>query len=129
TLPPRRGDALPDPGIATAEPSSLPGHARIRPTSARLPPSLPGAALEEPMTRDKKLSRYFFIALLLGTTFLFFYMIRAFLVPVMLAAIFCTLFHPLFLSLLALLRGRRGFAALLCCFILLLGMILPLYGV
>jgi predicted PurR-regulated permease PerM len=81
------------------------------------------------MTRDKKLSRYFFVALLLGTTFLFFYMIRAFLVPVLLAAVFCTLFYPFFLKLLALLRGRRGFAALLCCFVLLLGMILPLYGV
>lgn len=81
------------------------------------------------MTRDRKLSRYFFVALLLGTTFLFFYMIRAFLLPVLLAAVFCTLFYPFFLRLLALLRGRRSFAALLCCFVLLLGMILPLYGV
>ena len=81
------------------------------------------------MTRDKKLSRYFFIALLLGTTFLFFYMIRAFLVPVLLAAVFCTLFHPFFLKVLALFRGRRGLASLFCCFVMLLGLILPLYGV
>jgi predicted PurR-regulated permease PerM len=81
------------------------------------------------MPRDKRLSRYFFVALMLGTTFLFFYMVRAFLVPVLLAAVFCTLFFPFFERLLSLFRGRRALAAVVCCFALLLGMILPLYGV
>jgi predicted PurR-regulated permease PerM len=81
------------------------------------------------MTRDKRLSRYFFVALLLGTTFLFFYMVRAFLVPVLLAMVFSTLFFPFYEWLLKLLRGRRSLAAFACCFALLLGLILPLYGV
>lgn len=81
------------------------------------------------MTRDKKLSRYFFIALLIGTMGLFFYMVRPFLVPVLLAAVFCTLFYPFFERLLALFRGRRALASIACCFALLLGMIVPLYAI
>jgi predicted PurR-regulated permease PerM len=79
------------------------------------------------MTRDKLLSRYFFVAFLLATTLLFFGMVRLFLVPVLLAAVFCTLFYPLYERAVRFLRGRRGFASLLCCLLLLLGLILPLY--
>ncbi|HZF13538.1 MAG TPA: AI-2E family transporter [Thermoanaerobaculia bacterium] len=79
------------------------------------------------MTRDKLLSRYFFVAFLLGTTLLFFGMVRLFLVPVLLAAVFSTLFYPLYESAVRKLRGRRGFASLVCCLLLLLVLILPLY--
>jgi predicted PurR-regulated permease PerM len=79
------------------------------------------------MTRDKLLSRYFFVAFLLATTLLFFGMVRLFLVPVLLAAVFCTLFYPLYERVVRFLRGRRGFASLACCLLLLLGLILPLY--
>lgn len=41
---------------------------------------------------DKRLSRYFFIALLLGTAVVFFRMLQIFFVPVLLAAVFATLF-------------------------------------
>jgi predicted PurR-regulated permease PerM len=79
------------------------------------------------MTRDKLLSRSFFVVFLLATTLLFFGMVRLFLVPVLLAAVFCTLFYPLYGRLSGWLGGRRGFASLLCCLLLLLGLILPLY--
>jgi predicted PurR-regulated permease PerM len=79
------------------------------------------------MTRDKLLSRYFFVAFLLATTLLFFGMVRLFLVPVLLAAVFCTLFYPLYGRVIRLFGGQRGFAALACCLLLLLGLILPLY--
>jgi predicted PurR-regulated permease PerM len=79
------------------------------------------------MTRDKLLSRSFFVVFLLATTLLFFGMVRLFLVPVLLAAVFCTLFFPLYERLSGWLGGRRGFASLLCCLLLLLGLILPLY--
>jgi predicted PurR-regulated permease PerM len=75
------------------------------------------------------LSRNFFIGILAGTTLLFFWMIRNFLLPVLLAAVFSTLFYPLYTRLLKLLRGRRNLASLLCCVILLLVLILPIYGV
>ena len=79
------------------------------------------------MTRDQLLSRSFFVVFLLATTLLFFSMVRLFLVPVLLAAVFCTLFFPLYERVSGWLGGRRGFASLLCCLLLLLGLILPLY--
>lgn len=78
---------------------------------------------------NQKLSRYFFIALLLGVAAVFFYMVWVFFIPVLLAAVFATLFYPLYERLLKAFRGRRGLAAIACCLILLLGLIGPLYGV
>src|SRR6187200_514157 len=78
--------------------------------------------------RSQLSSRFFFAGLLL-TTALFVYLVRAFVLPVLLAAVFTTLFFPLFVRLSRLLRGRRGLASALCCFLLLLGLLLPVYGV
>jgi predicted PurR-regulated permease PerM len=76
---------------------------------------------------DKKLSRYFFIALLLGTAVVFFRMMRIFFVPVLLAAVFATLFYPMYLRLLRAFRGRKTLAAFFCCLALLILLIVPLY--
>lgn len=78
---------------------------------------------------EKKLGRYFFLAVLLGTTIVFFRMVQVFLVPVLLAAVFATLFYPLYEAFLRIFRGRRTLASFFCCFVLLLGLIVPLYGV
>src|SRR3712207_6205669 len=78
---------------------------------------------------EKKLSRYFFIAVLIGTTVVFFRMVQVFLVPILLAAVFATLFYPLYEWFLRRLRGRKKLAAFSCCFVLLLGLIIPLYVV
>jgi predicted PurR-regulated permease PerM len=80
----------------------------------------------QPMN-NKTLSRYFFIFLLIGTTVVFFRMMQAFFVPVLLAAVFVTLFYPMYEAILRLFRGRRTLAAFTCCFILLLGLIVPIY--
>lgn len=76
---------------------------------------------------EKKISRYFFIAVLIGTTVVFFRMVGIFFVPVLLAAVFATLFYPMYEWFLRRLRGRKTIAAFCCCFILLLGLIAPLY--
>ncbi|HKV09823.1 MAG TPA: AI-2E family transporter, partial [Thermoanaerobaculia bacterium] len=76
---------------------------------------------------DKNLSRYFFIAVLIGTTIVFFRMVQAFLIPILLAAVFATLFYPLYEAFLRVFRGRRNLAAFFSCFVLLLGLIVPLY--
>ncbi|HEX6903715.1 MAG TPA: AI-2E family transporter [Thermoanaerobaculia bacterium] len=78
---------------------------------------------------DKKLSRYFFIAALIGTAIVFFRMVRVFFVPILLAAVFATLFYPLYELLLRRFKGRKTLAAFLTCFILLLVLIVPLYAV
>ena len=46
------------------------------------------------------------VDVLLATTLLFFGMVRLFLVPVLLAAVFCTLFYPLYERVVRFLRGR-----------------------
>jgi predicted PurR-regulated permease PerM len=86
-------------------------------------------AMNDRPMNNKTLSRYFFIALLLGTTVVFFRMMQVFFVPVLLAAVFVTLFYPMYRAILRLFRGRRALASFVCCFILLLGLIVPLYVV
>ena len=78
---------------------------------------------------QKTLSRYFFIAILVGAAFTFFYMVRMFLVPVLLAAVFTTLFYPMYEWFLRVFRGKRTIAAFVCCVLLLLAVILPILGV
>ncbi|HXU46037.1 MAG TPA: AI-2E family transporter [Thermoanaerobaculia bacterium] len=79
--------------------------------------------------QKQRLSRYFFVFVLIATTALFFYMVRDFLVPVLLATVFCTLFYPLFERLARRLGGRRSLAAFLCCLVLLCGLVAPFYWV
>jgi predicted PurR-regulated permease PerM len=76
---------------------------------------------------ERKLSRWFFIAVLLGTTLVFFRMVRIFFVPVLLAAVFATLFYPMYLWLLRAFRGRKTLAAFASCLVLLILLIVPLY--
>lgn len=78
---------------------------------------------------QKTLSRYFFFAILIGATVTFLYMIRMFVVPILLAAVFTTLFYPMFEWFLGKFRGRRTIASFVCCVLLLLAVILPILGV
>ncbi len=87
------------------------------------------ACQNPPNVRDRKLSRYFFAALLLLALVLFFYTVRMFALPVLLAAVFASLFYPFYRRLVGLFRGRRGIAAVVCCFLLLLLLVVPLYVV
>ncbi|MGE5234492.1 MAG: AI-2E family transporter [Acidobacteriota bacterium] len=81
-----------------------------------------------PLTQ-RHLARRFFLGGLIAAVALLVYTVRAFLIPIVLAAVFATLFQPLYRALLRLTPRRRAVAALLSCFILLLGLLLPLYGV
>jgi predicted PurR-regulated permease PerM len=78
---------------------------------------------------EKTLSRYFFTAILIGAAFCFFYMVRMFFVPVLLAAVFTTLFYPMYEWFVGVFRGKRTIAAFVCCVLLLLAVILPILGV
>src|SRR5215218_6672942 len=78
---------------------------------------------------DRKLSRYFFVALLLGTAAVFFRMVQVFFMPVVLAAVFATLFYPMYERVLRAFRGRRTLAAFFCCLLLLILLVVPLYVV
>lgn len=86
------------------------------------PPAGPPAGLQH-----KVLSYAFLALLLVGITVALFKMLRPFVVPVMVAAIFSALFYPWYQRLLRLLWGRRGLSAFLCCLVLLAALLVPVY--
>ncbi|MCI0411228.1 AI-2E family transporter [bacterium] len=77
--------------------------------------------------QSEKFSRYFLLVLFIGIIILFFNMIKIFLIPIVLAAVITTLFYPFYLSLLSGVRNRRNIAAFLCCFVLLIVFLIPLF--
>lgn len=81
------------------------------------------------MNEERRLSRNFFVFILVATTGLFFYMVRAFLIPVLLAAVFCTLLGPLFEWMVRRTGGRKALSALACCFLVIIGLVAPFYWV
>ena len=77
--------------------------------------------------QSEKFSRYFLLVLVIAIIVLFFSMIKIFLIPIVLAAIITTLFYPFYLSLLRGTRNRRNVASFLCCFVLLIVFLIPLF--
>jgi len=77
--------------------------------------------------QSERFSRYFLLLILVGIMVVFFAMISIFLLPVVLSAIFATLFYPLYQLLLRAFRQRRGLTAFVTCFILLIGFLIPVY--
>ena len=75
--------------------------------------------------KAEKFSRYFLLVVLIGIGIVFFNMIKIFLIPTILAAVFVALFYPLYGWLLKLFRNNKSLSSLVCCFILLLGLITP----
>jgi len=72
-------------------------------------------------------NQYFLILSLLAVLVLFFLMIKGFLVPIIVAAVFATLFRSMYQRLVRWTRGRKGISAILACLILLLVLLIPLY--
>jgi len=72
--------------------------------------------------------RFVLVILAIGISILFLTMIRAFIVALLLAAIFAALSHPLYRRLLGLFRGRRYLASAAVVVVLLLAVIGPLTG-
>ena len=75
----------------------------------------------------EKLSRNVLLILLLLLFVALFPIFKLFLVPLILASCFATLFYPFYLIICRRLRNRRGFSALICCLILLFGLLVPSY--
>lgn len=79
--------------------------------------------------RSEKFARHSLLLLVLAAGFLFFKVIKVFLVPVILAAVFAGLFYPFYLGVLRIARGRKSLSAFVCCVALSLGVLLPGYAV
>lgn len=77
--------------------------------------------------RVERMSRYLLLVVLIGIGIVFFSMVKIFLVPAFLAAVFAGLFYPFYNWLLKLFRNKKGWSAFVCCLILLLGLLIPIY--
>jgi len=77
----------------------------------------------------EKFSRTYLLLVLLLVSLLFFNVIKIFLIPILLAAVFTSLFYPLYEKLLKAFRNQKSLSAIVCCVILLLGLIIPVYVV
>jgi len=75
----------------------------------------------------ERFSRMWLLGGLLAFVAFFLYMVRPFLTPVVLAAVFAALAYPLYLRIVGLLRGRRSAASLITIAVLFAGVLIPLY--
>jgi predicted PurR-regulated permease PerM len=75
------------------------------------------------------ISRYAILGLLTVIGLALFPIIKMFIVPVILATTFTTLFYPLYRVLLRWCRGNRALASLLVCMVLVLCFVIPVYVV
>ena len=77
----------------------------------------------------RRFSRSYLLLLLILITVLFFNIIKIFLIPLLLAAVFCSLFFPLYEKLTRAFKGRQSLSSFTTCLIILLCMLIPFYGV
>jgi len=77
--------------------------------------------------RSRQVSRYAVIGLLIVLGVSLYPVIRSFVVPMILAAAFSTLFYPLYSKMLKIFRHNRLLGALATCLILVLCLVTPLY--
>ena len=82
-----------------------------------------------PPSTPEKFGRYSLLALVAIVGAAFFYMVKLFIVPVLLAAVFAGLFYPVYERLLKMTCGRKALSALVSCLVLSLGLILPASGI
>src|SRR5262245_16098478 len=90
---------------------------------------LDNSSVQLQQLRADKIAHYALLFIVLGAAVLFFIMIKAFLVPIILAAVFAGLFFPFYSWVLKRARGRKALSAFVCCAILFLGLLLPAYAV
>jgi len=77
--------------------------------------------------KAEKFSRSFLLVVLIGIGIVFFNMLKIFLIPIILAAVFVVLFYPLYGWLLKVSRNRKSLSSLVCCLVLLVGLLMPVF--
>ncbi|OPZ57651.1 MAG: putative inner membrane protein [Deltaproteobacteria bacterium ADurb.Bin510] len=70
-----------------------------------------------------------FVVAIVLTAIAFFWMIRPFMVYIVVAAALATLFYPLHLRFVRRFKGREGLSALMCCLVLVLCILGPVYAI
>jgi predicted PurR-regulated permease PerM len=88
----------------------------------------PASGRQTAETREQlKFSQWFLVLALIGLLVLFVLMIKSFIVPIILAGVFASLFFPLYEHLTRWLGGRASLGAFLSCITLLLLLLIPVY--
>ncbi len=82
---------------------------------------------EKKLLKREKLNLIVLLLLFIITSMLFFNVIKFFLIPIILAITFSTLFYPLYKKWLILLRNKNALSALTFCFLILICFFVPLY--
>lgn len=98
----------------------------------RMVDSTPKNVIKEPIetSADKKsllVSRAVLFILVVMALLILVPMLRIFLTPLLLACTFAALFSPFYKILLHFFRGNRAVAALSCCTVIVLGIVVPMY--
>lgn len=76
---------------------------------------------------SERTNRYVLLLLLIVAAIAFLPIISSFFVPIVLATTFTTIFYPLYRGFLKRTKGNKALSSFLCCFILLAGILIPLY--
>ena len=80
-----------------------------------------------PPRQGSSFHSYFLLLLLVGVAVVVFNMVKTFLVPVMLAAVFVGIFYPFYAWLMVRTGQRENLSALICCVLLLACLVAPVY--
>ncbi len=108
-------------------PSDLPPAARC----AEQQPAAPedsGNHPADPRRLGIHKNRYFLIGLILALSILFVPMIKLFIVPLLLAGTFVTIFYPLYRLFIRVLRNNKTMSALACCIAIIACTLIPAYA-
>jgi predicted PurR-regulated permease PerM len=82
---------------------------------------------ESPEAESTRLNRRILFVLLAGLGIALFFVIKIFIIPVILAISFTTIFYPLYNWFLKFTRGKKTISSILCCLVLIFGLLIPLY--
>lgn len=118
------------PSNETARPDSTIDSGAEKTSSSGIPPKNPQEqnGNRQPLPKESlQISRYAILGLLAVVSAGLYPIIKPFIIPVILAATFTTLFYPLYNRLLKLFRNNRPVSALVSCIVLFLCLIVPSY--
>lgn len=81
----------------------------------------------EKETRDeKKFGNYFLLGAVVAALLVFLFMIRVFILPMILAVVIAIMVYPLYGLVLKTVKNKRSIASLICCFIVVITLLVPL---
>lgn len=76
--------------------------------------------------REAKFRRYFLMAAVAAAFTVFLVMIKVFIIPMVIAVVIAIMTRPIYKSMLKLTRNRQSLSSLICCFIVVIALLLPL---